>query len=205
MDYNAARIIRLNSAKLKEMETNRDSLLMKDSSEKDGKIEAMLDYILSWTLRRASSRYKDDNKNILYGYCREILFKLLDIQDYQDIIVNDVETWKQWNRIDLHANIELERNGNKEYHAILIEDKAYTPVHDNQLRRYKEIFEDAYKGNLYKLHFVLITCHEEAPEEINQSCKEAGFECLPILELFPNDGIEDSESDLFNEFWLRYW
>lgn len=53
------------------------SLLMRDSSEKDGNIETVLDYILSWTLRRASDVYSNE-KPILYQYCRRILFKLLD-------------------------------------------------------------------------------------------------------------------------------
>lgn len=187
------------------METDRNSLLMKDSSDKDGKKEALLDYILSWTLRRASSRFKNDNKDILYKYCREILFKLLEIDDYQDIIVNNLKTWKQWEKIDLIVEIELECDGNKEYHAILIEDKVYTRDHDDQLRRYRKDFDEEYNNTKYKKHYVLITCQDEVPKKIAESCEIAGFRCLPLLDLFPNYGKEDSESDLFNEFWLRYW
>ena len=97
------------------------SLLMKDSSYGDCQKETMLDFILSWTLRRASSAYANE-KTILYNYCREILFRLLDIKEYDNIEVCSVETWKQWEHIDLHTNIELSINGKPEWHAILIEN-----------------------------------------------------------------------------------
>lgn len=60
------------------------SLLMKDSSYGDCQKETMLDFILSWTLRRASSAYANE-KTILYNYCREILFRLLDIKEYETL------------------------------------------------------------------------------------------------------------------------
>ena len=174
------------------------SLLMKDSSYGDCQKETMLDFILSWTLRRASSAYANE-KTILYNYCREILFRLLNIE------VCSVETWKQWEHIDLHTNIELSINGKPEWHAILIENKIYTPTHDDQLKRYRQIFDEAYKDGNFCLHYVLITCHESPSEQLRHDCSENGFICFPILDLFPNDRGKDSESDIFNEFWLREW
>ena len=180
------------------------SLLMKDSSYGDCQKETMLDFILSWTLRRASSAYANE-KTILYNYCREILFRLLDIKEYDNIEVCSVETLKQWEHIDLHTNIELSINGKPEWHAILIENKIYTPTHDDQLKRYRQIFDEAYKDGNFCLHYVLITCHESPSEQLRHDCSENGFICLPILDLFPNDRGKDSESDIFNEFWLREW
>ena len=139
------------------------SLLMKDSSYGDCQKETMLDFILSWTLRRASSAYANE-KTILYNYCREILFRLLDIKEYDNIEVCSVETWKQWEHIDLHTNIELSINGKPEWHAILIENKIYTPTHDDQLKRYRQIFDEAYKDGNFCLHYVLITCNESPSE-----------------------------------------
>ena len=141
------------------------SLLMKDSSYGDCQKETMLDFILSWTLRRASSAYANE-KTILYNYCREILFRLLDIKEYDNIEVCSVETWKQWEHIDLHTNIELSINGKPEWHAILIENKIYTPTHDDQLKRYRQIFDEAYKDGNFCLHYVLITCHESPSEQL---------------------------------------
>ena len=54
------------------------SLLMKDSSEGDSQKETMIDFILSWTLRRSMQQYSKE-KPILYQYCRKILGKLINI------------------------------------------------------------------------------------------------------------------------------
>lgn len=68
------------------------SLLMKDSSYGDCQKENNAGFILSWTLRRVFCVYNE--KTILYNYCREILFRLLDIKEYDNIEVCSVETWK---------------------------------------------------------------------------------------------------------------
>ena len=53
--------------------------LMVDSSENDGKAEIVMDYVLSWCLRRADVICLHDNKPILYRYCRNMLALLCDI------------------------------------------------------------------------------------------------------------------------------
>lgn len=72
------------------------SLLMKDSSEGDSQKETMIDFILSWTLRRSIQQYSEE-KPILYQYCRKIIGKLIGIEMTDDVQVTSVETWKQWN------------------------------------------------------------------------------------------------------------
>ena len=124
-----------------------DFLLMKDSSEGDKGKEAMLDFVLSWTLRVASDAYPDKEvKQTLHKACRRILFKLIfGLKRYEEIErkqcqVCSVQVWKQWNNIDLHANVTLRIDGGEpEYHVIVVENKIYTPLRDNQLGRYKEI------------------------------------------------------------------
>ena len=183
-----------------------ESLLLSDSGKK-GKKEAMMSYVLAWTLKRSSSIYSYE-KVVLYGYCREILFKLLERPDDKQTIVGSVETWLEWNNIDVHANIELKINGISQWHAVLIENKVYTPTHDNQLERYRLIFDEVYRDGEFKeenRHYVLITCKESPSEKLREDCLNSGFRCIPILDLFPNDRGKDSESDLFNEFWLRTW
>lgn len=109
---------------------------MKDSSEGDSQKETMIDFILSWTLRRSTQQYSEE-KPVLYQYCRKILGKLIGVAMTDDVQVISVETWKQWRYIDLWANIRITCNGKEDFHAVLIENKAYTPTHHNQLERYK--------------------------------------------------------------------
>ena len=60
------------------------SLLMKDSSEGDSQKETMIDFILSWTLRRSVQQYSEENP-VLYQYCRKILGKLIGIEMTDDV------------------------------------------------------------------------------------------------------------------------
>lgn len=186
------------------------SLLLSDPEGRGNK-EAMMSYVLAWTLKRASSVYSHEDP-VLYKYCREILFKLLEEKgkepiDTEQVTVGSVETWLEWNKIDVHANIELQYKDRIEWHAVLIENKVYTTTHDEQLKRYKSIFDEAYKDGEFKKHrhYVLITCRESVSDQLKAECEDNVFRCIPILDLFPNDRGEDTKSDIFNEFWLREW
>ena len=71
-----------------------DVRFMADSTEgKDGAKEVIMDYVISWTLRRAQNSCAYD-KPILYRYCRKFLGYLLGIE-LKDSDVVKVETWKQ--------------------------------------------------------------------------------------------------------------
>lgn len=199
-----------------------DFLLMKDSSEGDKGKEAMLDFVLSWTLRVASDAYPDkDEEQKLHKACRRILLKLIyGLKRYEEIEkqqcqICSVQVWKQWNYIDLHANVTLRIDGGElEYHVIVVENKVYSRLRDNQLGPYKEIILNTYKGSAYDkhIHFRVITgfdeeCQKDEFDKIKKECEANGWDCIPIRELQPNkipDG-EKPDSDIFNEFWLREW
>lgn len=181
------------------------SLLMRDSSEEDSQKETMMDFILSWTLRRTMQQYSNEKPH-LYQNCRYILGNLIGVEMTDNVQVVSVETWKQHKRIDLWVNVRLVRNGKEELHAVLIENKAYTSTHDDQLARYKTIFDqecDEYIPEA-KRHYVLITALDEKPEALQNECDKNKYELHCLSDL--NDWKQpDTESDLFNEFWLRYW
>ena len=143
-----------------------------------------------------------------------ILCTLIDrVQDMNNITIDDIRVWKQEQYIDLWVEVDLHVNDKKESHAILIEDKYYTRVHDNQLVRYKQIFEEYYQdteaypqGNR---HYVLITCFYSdnihyAP--LAKAAKENKFKIYNLYDIVDNSlGYRESESDIFNELFLREW
>ena len=193
--------------------------LMKDSSEVDGHAEAVMDYVLSWCLRWSESKYKDI-KPILHRYCRYMLLKILERNACDDIIVENVYVWKQEQRIDLWVEAELVVNGQNEKHAVLIENKYYSPIHNskdidgvsrNQLEVYKKKFEAHYAdmGN-YHIHFAVITCMERFEEIFTDTYDEhliesLGFKLFSFDDMLDDTIGIDTESDIFNEFWLRNW
>ena len=188
--------------------------LMCDDSEKDGHAETMMDYVLSWSLRCTKYPFVKDNKPLLYHYCKYMLCTLIDrLQDMKIITIDDVRVWKQERYVDLWVEVDLHIDNREEHHAILIEDKYYTGVHDDQLKRYRQIFDVLYKDKekypRRNLHYVLITCLYSdnihyAP--LAQAAKENGFKIYQLYDIVDNSlGYRESESDIFNELFLREW
>lgn len=189
--------------------------LMWDETEKDGHAETMMDYILSWSLRCTKYRFIKDHKPILYHYCKYMLCTLIDrLQDMDNITIDDVRVWKQERYIDLWVEVDLHIDDREEHHAILIEDKYYTGIHDDQLARYKQIFEEYYQDKTnYKeknLHYAVITCIYDVDTHY-QPLKEAvakvkGFNLFHLYDLVDKStGYRESESDIFNELFIRGW
>lgn len=190
--------------------------LMKDDSDTDGHAEAIMDYVISWTLRWAKDDYAC-TKPILHQNCKIILCKLLGIECDRAIKFKNIKIWKQSSRIDLWAEVELSYNNTIQNHAILIENKYYTKLHlakdtdgiyRNQLIVYKKRFDKHYKQIVkvnYERHYVLITCCDRSDTHfINYiEAENHGYEILTYSEL-TDDLNEETESDIFNEFWL-FW
>ena len=170
--------------------------------------EIMLDYFLGWTLRCAVNtnpdlKLRNESKKILSF----LLFKGQEMFE-----VKSVETWKQWKRMDLCAEVVINRNGNDEEYAILFENKMYTHTHSNQLERYKEIFEKFYlnKNNdttKYTTKYFFLTCLYKEADYLSDKieCEKVGFDFLSFGWIKTNSEIVETGNYLFDEFWFRYW
>ncbi len=178
-----------------------EELLMLDSTTGDGKAEIVMDYIISYTLRSSANSDMPELKKA----ARAILFKLLDVKEEGQEIVS-VKVWKQWRQIDLTIEVILRENGVEKKYAILIEDKYYTAPHDNQLARYKEIF-DSYYSDEFQKRYVLITAIYPGDKNFDRCYSNVardGFTVYSLNELLPvTQG--HTESDIFNQFWLTDW
>ncbi len=119
--------------------------------------------------------------------------------------MKEVTTRLQRFGADVTAEITLENEAEESRYALLIEDKAYTSLHDDQLARYKKIFEEYYNGSNYELRYAVVVLPDTMPEATKEESKRNGFEPFCLGDLPLSDWQEESESDLFNEFWLRYW
>ena len=187
--------------------------LMWDNTEKDGHAETMIDYVLSWCLRCTKYRYVKDRKPILYQYCKYMLCKLIDrLQDMNNITIDDVRVRKQERYVDLWVEVDLHIDKKKEYHAILIENKYYTGVHDDQLKRYRRIFDEYYNklsDHETNRHYALITCLYDVDPHytpLEAVVKENKFDIYHLYDLADRSlNYKESESDIYNELFLREW
>jgi hypothetical protein len=191
------------------------SIFMNDDSEGDHGKETMLDYQLSYILRLANT------SNMGSEFAERVVMKLIGVDpDHIDedgissyLILRSVKVWKQWERIDLLAEIEANYgNGFKKY-VIVIEDKAYTNIHDDQLSRYAAIVEDYYKGQDVEILYWVITFFDKGSEKyqtIANQCKEAkgGWNCISFDELAVLTDAElqkGTYNDIIDEFWVKRW
>jgi hypothetical protein len=187
---------------------------MRDNSQNDGHAEPVMDYVISWCLRRADVICKDE-KPILYSHCRYMLAMLLGLPDYSNLLFRDVKVWKQDQKIDLRVEVDVEQMGKITKYALLIENKYYTGLHDttdidgkrrNQLEVYKKNFDAHYnsQSETWQKHYALITCIERNDSKFEQYriAEEFDFNLFSFYELLEND--IQTESDLFNEFWYRW-
>ena len=122
----------------------KECSFMKDESKNNQGYEHMLDFQMSWVMRIAASKEIKEKNALLYEQCYNILMKLIGKSDKDNVEVLEVHVWKQWERIDLHANVIIRSNNKEERHLVVIEDKAYTRIHDDQLNRYEKSINEVY-------------------------------------------------------------
>lgn len=177
---------------------------MCDSSSNAGHAETVMDYIISYTLRSAAQNKKPEFRKA----ARSILFKLIETEDLGQQIVS-IDVWKQWCRTDLTVEVVLSENNQTKKHVILIENKYYTAPHDNQLSRYKEVFDGFYHDDGYIRHYALITAiyRDDARGDFNRcygNVEDEGYKVYSLCELLA-ENQKETESDIFNQFWLTDW
>lgn len=190
------------------------SLFMNDDSEGDHGKEAMLDYQLSYLLR-LSGTYEIGNE-----FGKRTLMKLMSkkaLVDHWGFVgnINDitVKVWKQWQHIDLIAEVEADCGSGLEHHVIVIENKAYTGLHDDQLSRYAQIVEDYYKDKDVQIHYWVITFFDNGTdgyESIVNQCKDAKghWKCLSfeeVVDITENEKQRGTNDTILDEFWIKRW
>ena len=190
------------------------SLFMNDDSEGDHGKEAMLDFQLSYLLRIANT-YEDGSE-----LAKRVLMKMIGetpkIDSYgwvENLNLKSVKVWKQWQRIDLIAEVEADCGSGLKHHVIVIENKAYTSVHDDQLSRYAETIEDYYKGQDVQIHYWVITFFDsdtENYEAIANQCKEAkgNWKCTSfedLIDLTEEERQKGTYNQIIDEFWIKNW
>lgn len=193
------------------------SIFMNDDSEGDHGKESMLDFQLSYLLRIANS-YEFGNE-----LAKRVLTKLIEEtpqmsaglfdENVPDLLVESVKVWKQWQRIDLTAEIDADCGNGMKHHIVIVENKAYTGIHDDQLSRYAEIIEDYYKDKDVQIHYWVITFFDNGSdnyESIANQCKEAkgNWKCISfedLVDLTEYERQNGTHNQIVDEFWVKYW
>lgn len=151
--------------------------------------ELTQDGFFTWLIQWADNKYSQQNQQLnetAKDFVRLLLGKASDFK------INKVKTGRQWNNIDIWAEI------NDDY-FIGIEDKTNTGEHSEQLERYKEFATNHYKGKGRKLVFVYLKTGNESYTSL-ETIKEKGYITIDrsaILNVFNKRNVN---SDIFNDF-----
>lgn len=193
----------------------KESILMCDSTGGDGKAEIVMDYVMSYSLRHSVDKYLIE-KPILCRYCRYMLGKLIDVVITDKTNIKSVNVRKEWNYIDLCVEVVIIDGENESKYAVLVENKYYGKLEKGNLEKYKNAFDVHYKGTDYIKSYKFVSCYEELCEIEKRYgtvlANTPEFEPIPFYDLLPKKywhediwAYEDTESEIFNEFWLRKW
>lgn len=188
------------------------SLLMMDEWGSNHGYEAMLDFQMQWLLKLSAEKDVDDNHKRLHEISKGITRTLIGYkQNESNVNIEEVKVWRQWERTDLKAEIEVMAKGRKERHVVVIEDKAYTFLHNDQLERYADSVDKYYPDmDDSNKHFWVITIREfddKYLEAMKAQCKNTKWKVLSFYEVigWEKSNFEDTGIDLFDQFWLRKW
>ncbi len=188
----------------------KESKFMKWGDAKEG----TLSHFVAWTLKCATKEGEETYGKVLSNYSKKILLYLLFGKDYlkEDYSVKEVNVRREWQKLDIVAEITLEKNVKKIKYALFIEMKHHKHTSKEQLLGYIKASTDYdYKGKGFNEKFVVLGVWDDAiTEEDRENCgKEFSiFTFQDILDEVFGGGaskFEGTENRLFDEFWTGIW
>lgn len=154
--------------------------------------ELSQDGFFTWLLQWADNEYHHIDQQLnetAKDFVRLLLGKTADYP------ITKVEAGRQWNNIDIWAEI------NDEY-FIGIEDKTNTGEHSEQLERYKQMASDHYKDKNYKLVFVYLKTGNESSATLKKVI-EKGYSTIDrktVLSVLNKRAISNEILNDFKEY-----
>lgn len=148
--------------------------------------ELSQDAFITWLFKWADSKYSQVDRKLHSCAVRFVRSLVGQKEDYE---IKSVEAGRQWNNIDVWAEV------NNEY-FIVIEDKKGTKEHSDQLKKYAEIAKKHYENE--KIKIVLVYFKME-PQGNYSNIEDAGFslftreEMLAILKQYDEDTGNDKK------------
>ncbi|RYZ22247.1 MAG: nuclease [Chitinophagaceae bacterium] len=154
--------------------------------------ELSQDGFFTWLLQWADSSNTVYDLN-LHEAAKECIKYFIQLQhDTSNLAVDTVRTWRQWEHIDIVAEV------NQEF-AIIIEDKTNSAEHSEQLERYKEIATKHYQEKGRKLAFIYLKTGNESSSKLKK-VKEKGFAIADRKSVLNILNAYQVENAIFHEF-----
>lgn len=151
--------------------------------------ELSQDGFFTWLLEWADDSNNQFDQNLNETAKDFIRLIIGQIADYQ---INKVKAGRQWNNIDIWAEI------NGEY-FITIEDKKNTGEHSEQLERYKQIVTEHYKDKKFKLLFIYLKTGNESTATLKK-VTEKGYSIIDRKLILSILNKRQIKNEIFKDF-----
>ncbi|MEZ5537707.1 MAG: PD-(D/E)XK nuclease family protein [Thiolinea sp.] len=157
--------------------------------------ELSQDAFITWLLQWADKKYIQIDKHLHSCAVSFVQALLGQTTAYK---IENVEAGRQWNNIDVWAEV------NNEY-FIVIEDKKGTQEHSDQLVRYSEIAKEHYKNENIKIILIYFKMEEQGKYS---AIEEAGYslftreKMLSILEQYQVNIDGETENNIISDYYL---
>lgn len=151
--------------------------------------ELTQDGFFTWLLQWADNDHNQHDQQLNETAKDFVRLLLGQTSDYQ---INKVEAGRQWNNIDIWAEV------NDEY-FIGIEDKTNTGEHSEQLERYKDIATNHYKDKNHKLIFVYLKTGNESLSTLKKVI-EKGYSTIDRKTVLSVLNKRPVTNEIFNDF-----
>lgn len=151
--------------------------------------ELSQDGFFTWLLLWADSSNRQHDQQLNETAQDFGRFLIGQTTDYQ---ITKVEAGRQWNNIDIWAEIDDE-------YFIGIEDKTNTGEHSEQLERYKQIATNHYKDKKHRLIFVYLKTGNESSATLKK-VTEKGYSIVDRKAILNVLNKRQVHNEIFNDF-----
>ena len=148
--------------------------------------DAMFAWLMSW----ANPQYKDNNPMLNSA---AVEFVQLLLNKNEDFYINKIEVGRQWQNIDIWAEINDDI-------LLIIEDKVETSEHSNQLERYRQIAQEEYIGQNVQVFCSYIKIGNE-PDAILSKIREKGYHTIERNDILSCMGKYCSSHPLLQDYY----
>ena len=149
--------------------------------------DAFITWLIQWA-DKSCCEYDEQLNEIGRKFISFLLDGKISIDEN---LINHVEAGRQWDNIDIWADID-------EKYFLIIEDKTNTNEHDNQLKRYEKIVKDYYKASREIVCVYLKTGIESLQNKRNIENKNWKYISRSSFLTFLNGNTSNSE--IYNEY-----
>lgn len=164
------------------MKPNLFSLATKELSQ---------DAFLAWLLQWADPTCAEHDQ-ALHDAAQDFVRRLLSLQGKPPEQITKVEVERQWERIDVCADINGE-------HLLIIEDKTGTGQHSNQLARYRNVAQAWCEKEGRRLSCVYLKTHSECEARRTDAIAE-GYATYTRKDLLEFLETHEIDNDIYRDF-----